>query len=170
MLAELLRALPVAVLVGTMPGYFWARCLSPTGDRVELLAYSTALSMALVPTAALVQTRVLGTGVTLPVAALSAAAVFAGGIAAYLWFGRPDDEPLPASPPAPWSAYAMVTLPLAFGLMLATALAPVVGYDKAAEISKEAYKTGKTIREVARESTDLSEEDLDRLLDARKMT
>src|SRR5918994_70708 len=56
------------------------------------------------------------------------------------------------------------------GLMLATALAPVVGYDKAAEISKEAYKTGKTIREVARESTDLSEDELDSLLDARKMT
>src|SRR5215211_2935241 len=56
------------------------------------------------------------------------------------------------------------------GLMLATALAPEIGYDKAAEISKEAYKTGKTIREVARESTDLSEVELDRLLDARKMT
>jgi fumarate hydratase class II len=56
------------------------------------------------------------------------------------------------------------------GLMLATALAPEVGYDKAAELSKEAYKTGKTIREVAREETDLSENELDRLLDARKMT
>jgi fumarate hydratase class II len=56
------------------------------------------------------------------------------------------------------------------GLMLATALAPEIGYDAAADISKEAYKTGKTIREVARERTDLSEEELDRLLDARKMT
>jgi fumarate hydratase class II len=56
------------------------------------------------------------------------------------------------------------------GLMLATALALVVGYDKAAEISKEAYKTGKTIREVARENTDLSEEKMDELLDARHMT
>jgi fumarate hydratase class II len=56
------------------------------------------------------------------------------------------------------------------GLMLATALAPEIGYDKAADLSKEAYKTGKTIREVARERTDLSEEELDRLLDARKMT
>ncbi|MCA3748219.1 MAG: aspartate ammonia-lyase, partial [Rubrobacter sp.] len=56
------------------------------------------------------------------------------------------------------------------GLMLATALAPVIGYDAAAEISKEAYRTGRTIREVAREKTDLSEEELDRLLDARKMT
>ena len=56
------------------------------------------------------------------------------------------------------------------GLMLATALAPEIGYDRAADLSKEAYKTGKTIREVARERTDLSEEELDRLLDARKMT
>ncbi|MGI8910492.1 MAG: class II fumarate hydratase [Rubrobacteraceae bacterium] len=56
------------------------------------------------------------------------------------------------------------------GLMLATALAPEVGYDKAAEISKKAYKTGQTIREVAREETGLSEEELERLLDARKMT
>jgi fumarate hydratase, class II len=56
------------------------------------------------------------------------------------------------------------------GLMLATALAPVVGYDKAANISKEAYKTGKTIREIARENTELSEGQLDDLLDARKMT
>ena len=56
------------------------------------------------------------------------------------------------------------------GLMLATALAPEIGYDKAADLSKEAYKTGRTIREVAREETDLSGEELDRLLDARKMT
>jgi fumarate hydratase class II len=56
------------------------------------------------------------------------------------------------------------------GLMLATALAPEIGYDRAAEISKEAYKTGRTIREVAREKTELSEEELDKLLDARKMT
>ncbi len=32
------------------------------------------------------------------------------------------------------------------------------------------YKTGKTIREVAREQTDLSEEDLDEALDAKEMT
>jgi fumarate hydratase class II len=56
------------------------------------------------------------------------------------------------------------------GLMLATALAPEVGYDKAADIAKEAFKTGKTIREVAREQTDLSEEELDEALDAKKMT
>jgi hypothetical protein len=51
--------------------------------------------------------------------------------------------------------------------MLATALAPEVGYDKAAEISKEAFKIGQTIREVAREQTDLSEEELDEAPDAQ---
>jgi fumarate hydratase class II len=56
------------------------------------------------------------------------------------------------------------------GLMLATALAPEVGYDKAADIAKEAFKTDQTIREVAREQTGLSEEELDEALDAKKMT
>ena len=55
------------------------------------------------------------------------------------------------------------------GLMLATALAPAVGYDAAAEIAKEAAKVGKTIREVARERTSLSEQDLDRLLNPEGM-
>ena len=56
------------------------------------------------------------------------------------------------------------------GLMLTTGLVPAIGYDAAADIAKEATKTGRTIREVAREKTDLSEDDLNRLLDATKMT
>jgi fumarate hydratase class II len=56
------------------------------------------------------------------------------------------------------------------GLMLGTALAPAVGYDAAAAIAKEASKTGRTIRETAREKTELSEDELDRLLNAEKMT
>ena len=56
------------------------------------------------------------------------------------------------------------------GLMLATGLVPATGYDAAAQIAKEAAKTGRTIREVAREKTELSEDDLNRLLDAAKMT
>jgi fumarate hydratase class II len=55
-------------------------------------------------------------------------------------------------------------------LMMATALAPVIGYDKAAEISKEAHDSGRTIREVARQMADLSDEDLNFLLDARRTT
>jgi fumarate hydratase, class II len=56
------------------------------------------------------------------------------------------------------------------GLAICTSLAPVIGYDAAAKIAKEAAKTGKTIREVAREKTDLSEADLDRILDPASMT
>lgn len=56
------------------------------------------------------------------------------------------------------------------GLAICTSLAPVIGYDAAAAISKEAYKTGKTVREVAREKTRLSEEELARILDPAAMT
>jgi fumarate hydratase class II len=50
-------------------------------------------------------------------------------------------------------------------LALATALVPAIGYDRAAEIAKEAARTGRTVREVAREQSGLDEEELDRLLD-----
>src|SRR5581483_4927698 len=56
------------------------------------------------------------------------------------------------------------------GLAICTSLAPVIGYDAAADISKEAHKTGKTVREVARERTQLSEEELDRILNPENMT
>jgi len=56
------------------------------------------------------------------------------------------------------------------GLMITTALAPEIGYDAAAAIAKEAYASGRTIREVAREKTSLSESDLDRILDPSGMT
>jgi fumarate hydratase class II len=49
-------------------------------------------------------------------------------------------------------------------LAMATVLAPVIGYDKAAEISKEAHRTGRTVRELAQERSGLSEERLNELL------
>jgi len=55
------------------------------------------------------------------------------------------------------------------GLMLATALAPVIGYDEAAKLAKEALKSGRTIRELALERG-MSAEELDRLLDPASMT
>ena len=54
------------------------------------------------------------------------------------------------------------------GLMLATALAPVLGYDEAAKIAKEAGRTGRTIRELARERG-LDAKTLARVLDPAKM-
>jgi hypothetical protein len=136
-LAELLRVLPVAVLVGMVPGYFWARCLSPPADHFELLAYSTALSMTLVPTAALLQARVFGTGVTLPIAAVSAAMVFATGIAAYLRLGPSGDtEGSPLFPPSvSLGMYALVPLLAVFGLMLGAIFGLVSGVRYAVPVA-----------------------------------
>ena len=55
------------------------------------------------------------------------------------------------------------------GLMLATALAPVIGYDAAAALAKKASKTGQTIRELARTETKLTEQQLNELLDPTTM-
>ena len=56
------------------------------------------------------------------------------------------------------------------GLMLGTALAPAIGYDAAAAIAKEAAARGTTIREMAKEKTDLSDAELDKLLNLESMT
>jgi len=56
------------------------------------------------------------------------------------------------------------------GIMLCTALVPRIGYDAAAAVAKEALQTGRTVREVARERTDLSEDELNALLDPEAMT
>jgi fumarate hydratase class II len=55
-------------------------------------------------------------------------------------------------------------------LAMCTALAPVIGYDKAAKIAKQAYESGKTIRQVALEVSGLDKAKLDQLLDARSQT
>jgi len=55
-------------------------------------------------------------------------------------------------------------------LAMCTSLAPVVGYDRAAEIAKESFRSGRTVRQVARDMNILPDVELDRLLDARRMT
>ncbi len=55
-------------------------------------------------------------------------------------------------------------------LAMCTSLAPVIGYDAAAAIAKEAHETGKTVRQVARERKVLDDAQLDQLLDPRGMT
>jgi fumarate hydratase class II len=55
-------------------------------------------------------------------------------------------------------------------LAICTSLAPVIGYDKAAGLSKLAFKTNRSIREVALEDGELTAEEIDRLLDFRAMT
>jgi fumarate hydratase class II len=55
-------------------------------------------------------------------------------------------------------------------LALATALNPVIGYAAAAEVSKEAYRTGKTVKQVVIEKGILKKSEADRLLDPRRLT
>lgn len=54
--------------------------------------------------------------------------------------------------------------------ILVTALNPVIGYEEGAAIAKKAYAEGRSIREIAAELTELTEEDLNRLLDAGELT
>ncbi len=55
-------------------------------------------------------------------------------------------------------------------LAMCTALAPKIGYDAAAKIAKEAFATGRTVREIAKEHKILPEDELERVLDPRRMT
>jgi len=55
-------------------------------------------------------------------------------------------------------------------LAMCTALAPEIGYDKAAKIAKMAYESGRTVRDVAGEISGLDKRKLDQLLDARSQT
>lgn len=54
--------------------------------------------------------------------------------------------------------------------ILVTALNPVIGYEKGAAVAKKAYKEGRPLKDVAREMTDLTDEELDRLLDPASLT
>ena len=54
--------------------------------------------------------------------------------------------------------------------ILVTALNPVIGYELGAATAKKAYAEGRPIREMAAEMTDLSDEDLARLLDPLALT
>ncbi|MDG1865932.1 MAG: class II fumarate hydratase [Woeseiaceae bacterium] len=54
--------------------------------------------------------------------------------------------------------------------ILVTALNSVIGYELGAKIAKKAYQEGRAVKDVAVELTDLSEADLDRLLDPKDLT
>ncbi|WP_195743004.1 class II fumarate hydratase [Shewanella woodyi] len=59
---------------------------------------------------------------------------------------------------------------LARNPILVTALNPIIGYAKAAEIAKKAYKEGRAVLDVAEEETNISRDELERLLDPAKLT
>jgi len=55
-------------------------------------------------------------------------------------------------------------------LAMCTSLAPKIGYDKAAEIAKESFKTGQTVRQIAQQKKILPEPELTQTLDPMRMT
>ena len=55
-------------------------------------------------------------------------------------------------------------------LAMCTSLAPVIGYDKAAQIAYKAFNSGKTVREIAMEDNILDKDKLDEILDPKSMT
>jgi fumarate hydratase class II len=54
--------------------------------------------------------------------------------------------------------------------ILVTALNPVIGYELGAAVAKKAYAEGRPVKDVAKEMTDLTDEELDRLLDPAALT
>ncbi|WKZ83359.1 MAG: class II fumarate hydratase [Acidimicrobiia bacterium] len=59
---------------------------------------------------------------------------------------------------------------LSQNIIIVTALAPLIGYDKSAEIAKKSFATSRGVKEVALEMGVLPEDELDRALDLRHMT
>ena len=57
-----------------------------------------------------------------------------------------------------------------YSMAMVTSLAPIIGYDRAAEIAKESAKTGRTVREICREKQILPEAELAKALDPVEMT
>jgi fumarate hydratase, class II len=57
-----------------------------------------------------------------------------------------------------------------FSMAMVTSLAPIIGYDRAAEIAKECAKTGKTVRQICLEQKILPEAELNKVLNPFEMT
>ena len=55
-------------------------------------------------------------------------------------------------------------------LMMVTALAPKIGYDRAADIAKRAHKNGTTLREEVIKAQLVDEKEYDKIMDPLKMT
>jgi len=57
-----------------------------------------------------------------------------------------------------------------YSMAMVTSLAPIIGYDRAAEIAKASARTGRTVREICREQKVLPEAELNKALDPVEMT
>ena len=124
MFLELIRALPVAIMVRIVPGWFWTKLLlRASTDIAERITYSVALSTALVPTVALIPAQLLGSGVTLVMAVASPLVVLGTGLLAYRRFGpsKVTEGPLTMPTVAP-TVTALLPVIVAFALVLGAVL------------------------------------------------
>src|SRR5579862_4413304 len=120
LIANLARAVLGALAAGVLPGYFWAGFVRRSDGLAERLAYSAALSMALVPAVALFLARILGTGVTLLVALAAIGLVGGSGALARGLMG-PGGAPAGPALPRPSGirdGRVLVLVVLAFGAAL----------------------------------------------------
>jgi hypothetical protein len=124
LIADLPRALLGAIAAGVLPGYFWAGFVRRSDGIAERLAYSAALSMAMVPAIALLLAWILGSGVTLWLALASIAIVAGSGALAVRLKGAAGGSAAPALPrPGAIRDGRVLALILgALGLVLATEL------------------------------------------------
>jgi len=99
LIADLVKALPAALAAAVLPGYFWACFLRRADGLAERLTYSTALSLATVPPAAIALARIMGTGISLGVAIASVLLVAGSGAVACKIWGTAASRG-PAEPPA----------------------------------------------------------------------
>ena len=130
MVADLIRALLAGAAGAVLPGYFWAAVLRPTGGLGERLAWSTGISMASVPTVAVVLARVTRGGVSLWVALAAVLIVFGSGLLVH-W--RRGPAPGTAAPvlrmPEPTRdprVLGLVAVAIALGLLMMPARRPPV--------------------------------------------
>lgn len=120
MLFDLIRVLFAALLVGVLPGYYWARCLFDTTDVAARITYGIGVSVTLVPSVALVLAQLPDQSVTLSVTGISGLLVFGTGIAAYHKLGTEKELDQTVDRPAQPPSLATL-LPLIGALSLAAA-------------------------------------------------
>src|ERR671916_24384 len=163
-LSDLIRVLPVALLVGVLPGWFWTRCLLASEDYAERLAYAIALSLTLVPAVALAQVYLFDTGVTCVVTAdwvmIPIALLIVAAGATYWWSIRRQavgrEEQAEGSGPGVSAATRYALLSAVLLLVLARGyLGPVVQgwpYPRGIDRYEHAVMTGMMMTEGSNES------------------
>lgn len=122
MVADLIRALLAGAAGAVLPGYFWAAVLRPATGLGERLTWSTVLSMASVPTVAVIIARAARTGVALWVALVAVLIVFGSGLLVYRLRGPAPGTAAPVlrmpEPARDPRALGLVAAAIALGLLM----------------------------------------------------